>query len=300
MADYGHITGYRRAKMVASDHWVAVAGFWATHAYAATYAKNLHGTLYDDRNIGTFAPTCTSVEIQENMHGSSGKSLLLAHYETVRKPGRGKLIVTPGQHSRARYKDLLGDIVSGVDREAGKRYSVVEGNAAAIEADSTFIVQTAVLSGGVSQEVRETVEGRRGAINSNAMPNFPGTAPYTLLYLGVKLMPSPLSTLVYMDHIFLYNQRGWNDDLRIQVDQWQIVQQPVLDKDNVVATDLSGNPILKPVKRLLPATEISNQQVAFDADGNPYYYYNYSEAPLEKRQLYVQHNFSDINAIVAW
>jgi len=302
MADgWGYIRGYRRAQQLAKDKWVAVRGYWATHAKAAAVSQSLIGQRYHDRGIGKYAPTCVRVDIQENMRGFANKALLLAHYETLRPTTEGKLIIRRRSSDTRTREDLQNHVIQGPDADTGWEWEVVRGSPYTIRAGATYILQTACWVSRIGWDIARLAASRRGKINRNHMRNFPGTSPYTLLYLGIETDNTVMVDRVYVDHVFLYNGRGWNNDLQVQKGVRKTKQYPVLDAEDQPVLNDQGNVVTRPVRVFAPAQEVASTRTDYVTTyGDPVTTYTYKDAKPESRMLYQTADFGDLDKMVVW
>jgi hypothetical protein len=300
---WSKVPGYEKARRIATDRWVAVRGYIVdTIAEAANVASGsaIYGQPYE-RGLGTYGPVCTSIEIVRHVGNAKEKVLLLAHYETLRVPGEGKLFVKAGHSTVYREKDYDDNLITGIDPETGHDFRVVRGNPHTIEARATFILQTAYQSYGISQEYGHTIESRRGRMNSTHMPKFLSSHAYTLLYLGANVQSRGMNDLVYVDHIFLYNRAGWNAQLKIQEGEWYMVYEPTELPNGDPALDEDGYIIPTRVKRHRDTRNVTNTTDYVTGNGTPITYYTLGDAkePMS-RNLYLAANFSDLNDMVVW
>ena len=296
---YGPIRGQNYHRMVASDKWVAVQRWWCDYDNIEATVPQIFGKKYPHLSQGNpYTPTCISV--QSELRGlAKAYALLVAHYETLRVEGKGRLFRTPYQTSEHRTKDLQNKTITGPDEsEPDMEWSVIRGTADVPLMRAKYRLETAYspssfASFGFTNNIDK--------VNNTAVPNFLGPMTWTLRYMGYDIKPAVVNGLVYVDHHFDYQAYGWNNWVLSQKNMWKVNRLPVLDANDDVVLDLDGVVKSRDVKRLVPAQERDGSYIDYlDPSGFPVRTWKYKKPLPQVRVIYGQMSFSHFNDLIVW
>ena len=292
---WGPIRGYDRAEKIGRRKYAAVKGYYADEGSTQNVLDDLYWQPYPEIG-GDYRPFCTRVEVRKR-GCTPTKDLVLAYYETPRIVGKGTLLWRPDQRNRERDVDLVGQRITGTDRDTGEAYEIVRGPKAFPETTGTFILQTAYYPGNA---ILNSMFEFRDKINSHSMPRFLNAHAYTLRYITANVTPEGPNGLVYVDHQFRYNPQGWNNWVWIQRLQYKVETVPVLKPDGSLATDNEGNIRTKDKGSWIPGQKVKETHTTVDAAANVVRYYTYEDEEPTSRTLYAPMNMSMFESIVEW
>ncbi len=297
MARWGLIRGYSQCSRTGKRRYVGARGFAADH----DFAPRLHEWLYGERYPGVhgvYAPLCTRVEVHEYAL-PTGQDLVIARYETPRIPGRGTVYFAPGDKADDRDMDvnIIPERIRGIDEDTGDQFEIVRGPGTFPRAAGTFILATAYRPR--AAELDGLLE-RRDHINDASMANFLNAPAYTLRYALARVQSDEASGLVYVDHIFDYEPRGWNNLVWSRRMVSKVVAVPVLDDDGEPIVKQDGTIRWRAAHKWFPAQKVTGTHTRIDADGNWVRYHTYGAEKPSPRMLYRDADFSDLDKIVVW
>tara|TARA_Y100000310_G_scaffold338494_1_gene428283 strand:- start:182 stop:1018 length:837 start_codon:yes stop_codon:yes gene_type:complete len=188
---------------------------------------------------GVYAPECWNTQILYNKQ-LPGRAIVVCLYKTESVSGAGK----PPEVGRATVtleldggveklkRDLAGVPIEAYDEGVEFYYQLIEGLPATPRPQLKVTINTAVATGDWSLD---TYLAKIGKVNSGNLSVL-GAAAETMLYLGpTRAEHTWGKPLIYVNHTFLYKDKGWNNWLRTTKGKWKVITIPVLDV-NLLAT----------------------------------------------------------------
>jgi len=275
-------------QQIGRDHWKGRRTIIIRNADVQWYSRSMWDQVYPGFS-GAYAPVVRKTTGQCSYKHMPGVAALALIYETLRKPGEARLIV---QQSKRGWEevtvDLDGEIVVGPDPDGKHGWLITSGSNLRPAPQWEVVVKTAALIGDINlQEVGAIL----GKVNNSTLPNFHNAAAGTLLLTGLVLQHRWGDDLAYLDYLFEWEARGWNNVTKSQKGVWAAVKEPTLVFDETTNKFTDGV-TEKYVLRFIPGRE----RLFSFADET----YSLGETEPESRRVFEMANFGDLDSMIRW
>ena len=238
----------RRLVRTGVRSWKGDRRFSATVAGAAALEQSLYNSLWPNKS-GKYAPKCNRVETLDNFE--PGRSLVVAHFETPRVIGEGKLRIE-GSYEKVTRKeypkgaDGKEKYIIGPEKykASGKGGTDVWGERRVVAGSNTYLkpMSTIILETAATSLNLNTFMNKVGHVNKYQMPNFGNAAPGTLLFLGLPHTTYKLvGDLWYINMAFKYSGDPsnpetpvWNKQTKSQLGTYVTRKMATVDQAGAV------------------------------------------------------------------
>lgn len=279
------------AEQSGPDTWAGKLVFCTPEAEAELTARQLYNTLMPG-HVGKYPAKCKRVKVFHE--AEEGKAYIACYYQTTRVPGKATLVGNFQAKRTPVTHDLDGKPINGPD-DKGQWYQLKTGAAIRSDAIEVVTLKTAVNDSDLDVPAYRAV---RGHVNDNDLPSFGNAPAGSLLLESFSYRWEWGEDLWYLDYHFLVcpetddgNVLAWNDITTAQAGVWLAQESDVyIPVANTATKDWAKTGGKREAMRFHPNLEMQTINGVETL----------VESAPEKRRMFKEASFSDLDAMVEW